>query len=228
MIGGIFVSCFVLDKLAKSRKLKIKNVFDTVLYIAIVGIICARIVYVLFYWQNFSKFWQFFYFWQEGMSIYGGIIGGSVFAYFYIRSQHENIWRWLDMMMISLFPGWALAAFGKYLSGSYTGLVISDYAPFVALAEAMIALLIFVVLSALWRNKIYIEGYVYLIGLVVFAFFRLIFGFIGESVAMWWIFTFEQVFSILVIIGTTITLTQWHKIIRPNLLHRILRKLLVA
>lgn len=223
---GILVSAIVIKKLLERQRLKIKHYFDAILLISLVGLISARLVYILFYWDNLSKIWDIFYFWQEGLSIYGGILGGSIFGYFYLKKYHENMWRWLDIVMIGFFLGCAIIALGGYLSGNFAEGGSDILETTIPLIETIWALFFFIIIIILWKNLLYLEGRIYFIGLGFFAFSRLVFSFMQKREMVLGIFSLEQILSFIILIACAGLVAKWHRFIKPNLKARIIAKLL--
>ena len=91
---GIIIVFAILIGLAFAKHddglhgIKFDDVFDFILRAIFVGIICARLYYVLF---NLDYYIQYpsetFKIWNGGLAIYGGIIGGVISAAFFCKKK---------------------------------------------------------------------------------------------------------------------------------------------
>lgn len=91
--GIIIVSAILLGLLLAKRdnglhKIKFEDMFDFVIIAVIIGIISARLYYVLFkleYYKNNLD--EIFKIWNGGLAIYGGIIGALVTCVFFCKKR---------------------------------------------------------------------------------------------------------------------------------------------
>jgi len=93
------------------------------LYAIIGAMIGARLYYVAFsgseeYWLNPLKL---FAFWEGGLAIHGGILGGLLVALFYARKMKIPFWKLADTMTPSLILGQAIGRIGCFLNGDAHG-----------------------------------------------------------------------------------------------------------
>ena len=90
IVVGMMLAIFLTIKEAEKRGVSEDFIIDTAFWVIPIGIIGARLYYVLFelgaYLNNPIRI---FYIWEGGLAIYGGIIAG--FLTFYYRSKKENI-----------------------------------------------------------------------------------------------------------------------------------------
>ena len=62
-----------------------------------IGILGARIYYVIFEWEQYAADpISILYIWNGGLAIYGGIIAGTIFGIFYFRHYRIDILRMAD------------------------------------------------------------------------------------------------------------------------------------
>lgn len=122
---------------AKKRGINPDNVFDMGFYGLIVGIVCARIYYVLFDLESFESFWDVFKIWEGGLAIYGGIIGGVLTALVYSKVKKLNIYEMFDIACPGLLIGQAVGRYGNFFNMEvygretdlFTGMAINGGAP---------------------------------------------------------------------------------------------------
>ena len=83
---AIIIGTYLVIIEAPRRGLKVDYIKDLIFYLVIVAIIGARVYYVIF---NFTAYrdnpLDIFKIWEGGLAIYGGIIAGIIFIFFYAR-----------------------------------------------------------------------------------------------------------------------------------------------
>ena len=86
-------------------------------YGLIIGIICARIYYVLFDIEAFKENpLDIFKIWEGGLAIYGGIIGGILTALVYSKIKKLNVFHVFDIGCQGLFIGQAVGRYGNFFA----------------------------------------------------------------------------------------------------------------
>lgn len=90
IVIGMMLAIFLTIKEAEKRGVSEDFIIDTAFWAIPIGILGARLYYVLFELDVYlSNPIRIFYIWEGGLAIYGGIIAG--FLTFYYRSKKENI-----------------------------------------------------------------------------------------------------------------------------------------
>ena len=89
---GVITASFLIIKEAKSKKIDTDTIIDILFYGIIIGILGARIYYVLFnlnyYLSNPVEIIQI---WNGGLAIHGGIIAGLIFLIIYSKKKKLNL-----------------------------------------------------------------------------------------------------------------------------------------
>lgn len=116
-LGGAFVY-FTAEK----RGLKKDYVWDIALYGLLLGIICARIYYVIFALDEFNSFLDIFKIWNGGLAIYGGIIGALISTALYCRYKKISFLNTVDVCCPGLFIGQAIGRYGNFVNAEVYGL----------------------------------------------------------------------------------------------------------
>lgn len=97
-------------------------VFDLVLFIAVGGIIGARLFYVVGHLQQFARSpLSALAFWQPGLIFYGGLLGGVIAVLLFVRAKNLFVWDIADVLAPSLALGYAIARIGCFLNGCCYG-----------------------------------------------------------------------------------------------------------
>jgi phosphatidylglycerol:prolipoprotein diacylglycerol transferase len=83
---GFLLASWAASKLAPKRNIDVDKLLNTALVVFIGGIIGARLYFVALSWPTFAQHpSEIFQIWLGGLSIHGGIIGGTMCGYFYSR-----------------------------------------------------------------------------------------------------------------------------------------------
>ena len=92
-------------------------IFDLAFYLIPIGIIGARIYYVIF---NFSLFKDdiisILYLWEGGLAIYGGVLLGILFAFYYCKKKKKSFLLTLDVFAPYLILGQAIGRWGNFIN----------------------------------------------------------------------------------------------------------------
>ncbi|HEX9503551.1 MAG TPA: prolipoprotein diacylglyceryl transferase [Patescibacteria group bacterium] len=123
LAGAILSSYFVARKNAWKFGISTNDVDDYSFWVAIVGFLGARIYYVLFNYSYFSQHLAEIYrVWHGGLSIYGAILSGLVFSYFYSKKKAYSFWQLFDLVALSLPLGQAIGRIGNFVNQEAFGL----------------------------------------------------------------------------------------------------------
>ncbi len=95
-----------------------------VLILVIAGLLGARLLDVfLFEWPIFKMdpnlWWQV---WNGGLSIHGGLLGGLLAVWWYIKKYKDQLWPILDMLAPAVAIGQAIGRWGNYFNQELFGL----------------------------------------------------------------------------------------------------------
>lgn len=105
---------------------------DLMLYGVPSAIIGARLYYVLFKWDYYSKHpGEIVQIWNGGIAIYGALIGAFVCGFFYFRSKGYTFMRLVDICAPSLLAGQMIGRWGNFVNqeaygGEVTGTYLSN------------------------------------------------------------------------------------------------------
>lgn len=105
---------------------------DLMLYGVPSAIIGARLYYVLFKWDYYSKHpGEIVQIWNGGIAIYGALIGAFVCGFFYFRSKGYTFMRIVDICVPSLLAGQMIGRWGNFVNqeaygGEVTGTYLSN------------------------------------------------------------------------------------------------------
>jgi phosphatidylglycerol:prolipoprotein diacylglycerol transferase len=95
-----------------------KDLFADLLIWAIpIAIICARIYYVLFEWNYYSKHPEdIIKIWNGGIAIHGALIGSILTAIVFARKRKVSFWKLADVAAPSIILGQAIGRWGNFVN----------------------------------------------------------------------------------------------------------------
>ena len=123
---SILIGLLIVKKEVVKTKLDKDFIFDLIFYLIHVGVIGARIYYVIFNYSVFKdNFIDIFKIWEGGLAIYGAVIAGILFTIYYCKKKKQSILLTLDILAPCLVLGQAIGRWGNYFNGEAHGVVTS-------------------------------------------------------------------------------------------------------
>ncbi len=119
VVTGILLGANVAVYLAKDAGKNPEYVWDMLLAAVILGIIGARLEYVLVspHWAYYKDHLaEIFYIWQGGLRIYGAIVGGAIGIAAYAAVQHLHPLQLLDFAAPGMAIGHAIGRWGNFIN----------------------------------------------------------------------------------------------------------------
>jgi phosphatidylglycerol:prolipoprotein diacylglycerol transferase len=117
MALAILTSYFIARKYSWKFGISKNDIDDYSFWIVMIGFLGARAYYVLFNLDYFSKYPQEIYkVWHGGLAIYGAVIAGLLFTYFYANRKAYTFWHLLDLVALSLPLGQAIGRIGNFIN----------------------------------------------------------------------------------------------------------------
>nr|WP_227763861.1 prolipoprotein diacylglyceryl transferase [Zhaonella formicivorans] len=94
-----------------------EHILNLVLLAAPAAIIGARLYYVIFSWTDYAgNPAEIFAIWHGGLAIHGGLVGGVLAGYYYIRKHHLKFWQIADIVAPSIILGQAIGRWGNFFN----------------------------------------------------------------------------------------------------------------
>jgi phosphatidylglycerol:prolipoprotein diacylglycerol transferase len=118
LVAGLFVFWQ-----AKKRKLDPMRLLNFSPYLIIGIMVGARVYYIFQHFDYYQRHLiEIFYFWQGGLSMYGGVIAAFLLLLVFLRKESkEKRWVWLDLLGLGLLFGSAIGRIGCFLNGCCFG-----------------------------------------------------------------------------------------------------------
>ena len=119
---GVIIGSFLVIKESNKFNISKNKTTDMLFYTMIFGIIGARIYYVLFNLNYYSKnIIDIIKIWEGGLAIHGGIIAGSLYIIYYTRKNKINTLKMFDICAPGILIGQALGRWGNFFNGEAHG-----------------------------------------------------------------------------------------------------------
>lgn len=123
---GVFLAIFFTEKMAEkkhyTRGLYKDISTDVSLFSVLIGVLGARIYYVIFEWEYYNQHLnEIFAIRNGGLAIYGGIIAGGLTIYFFCKRKKVSFLTLLDCVAPGLALAQAIGRWGNYINGEAHG-----------------------------------------------------------------------------------------------------------
>lgn len=123
---ALVIGYIIIIGYCKKEGMDSSVISDMLCSLVVCSIIGARVYYVLF---NFSLFKDdllgIFKIWNGGIAIYGAIIAGGLYIYYYCKKNNINFIRMLDIFSLSLLLGQAIGRWGNFFNSEAYGGITS-------------------------------------------------------------------------------------------------------
>lgn len=114
---GAMLGYFVAQKEAVKLGLA-KDVFtDLIIWALPISILSARIYYVIFSWDYYSKHLdEIIMIWHGGIAIHGALIGAVITAIIFAKKRKLSFWKLADIAAPSIILGQAIGRWGNFMN----------------------------------------------------------------------------------------------------------------
>lgn len=118
---GIILCFIYVTYRAKRIGIHPDNIIDIGLVTVSLGIIGARLYYVLTSLDHYDSFWDVFKIWEGGLGIYGGLIGGGLGVFLMCRLKKIRFLPFADCVGPSLLLAQSLGRWGNFFNAEAYG-----------------------------------------------------------------------------------------------------------
>ena len=119
---GVFFASLVIMVESKKQKMNQDFVVNLIFYTVIMGLIGARLYFVLFNLDYYSAHvLEIFEVWNGGLAIHGGILFGLLTIILYCRKYNVKIVKVLDIAVLGLIIGQAIGRWGNFFNQEVYG-----------------------------------------------------------------------------------------------------------
>lgn len=117
IVTGIVLAYMVAQKEAVKRGLPQDFIADLLIWAVPIGIISARIYYVMMRWDVYSANpAHIIRIWEGGIAIHGALIGSFITAYVFCRVKGVSFLRVADIAAPSIFIGQIIGRWGNFVN----------------------------------------------------------------------------------------------------------------
>ncbi|MGL5311889.1 MAG: prolipoprotein diacylglyceryl transferase [Peptostreptococcaceae bacterium] len=122
MATGMILGTVIALKEAKRVGIKEDDVLDLAIFAIPIGLLGARLYYVIFNWGYYSQNpSQILNFRGGGMAIHGALIGGILTGYIFTRIKKINFLKMADAVIIGMPLAQAIGRWGNFINGEAHG-----------------------------------------------------------------------------------------------------------
>ena len=126
---SVLVGIYLAMRYAKRLNYDPEMIVDFCLLAIPLGIIGARLYYVIFEWDVYKDNpLDIVKIWEGGLAIYGTVIGGLVAAFIFSHWRKMNFWDLVDIVSPSLILGQAIGRWGNFFNQEAYGRIVTDKA----------------------------------------------------------------------------------------------------
>ena len=99
------------------------DVIDYAIFGIILGIVGARLYYVLTSLDRYKDFWSVFKIWEGGLAFYGSLIGGALAVFLVSRRKKQSTLKLFDLISPAMMLGQIIGRWGNFINGEAYGSV---------------------------------------------------------------------------------------------------------
>ncbi len=129
IVCGMIVGVSSILLLAKHKKLNPDDLLDIILFAIPIGIIGARLYYVITDWDETWTFAKIFAIRDGGLAIYGGIIGGLITGIVIAKIKKmtwQDMLAMLDLFAVGVIIGQSIGRWGNFVNQEAYGQLITN------------------------------------------------------------------------------------------------------
>ena len=122
LLIAFLVSTYIINKETKRFDIDKNFIFNLLFWTLIIGIIGARIYYVIFNYDYYgNNIIEILKIWNGGLAIHGGIIAGLLTIIAYTKKYKLRTVRYLDFIVPGLIIGQAIGRWGNFFNSEAHG-----------------------------------------------------------------------------------------------------------
>ncbi len=114
---GLVLAVLYACRRSKQFGLKEDDILDGVLWVTPFAIVCARIYYCVFSWEQYAANpISVLYIWQGGIAIYGGVLGAIAGIAVFSRVKKIKFTAVLDLVLLGFLIGQCIGRWGNFFN----------------------------------------------------------------------------------------------------------------
>ncbi len=125
---GLMLAVAYCCKRSSQFGLKEDDILDGVLWVTPFAIVCARIYYCVFSWDEYAANpISVLYIWNGGIAIYGGVIGAIIGMAVITRIKKIKLTPVLDLILIGFLIGQSIGRWGNFMNREAFGAATDSF-----------------------------------------------------------------------------------------------------
>ena len=125
---GLMLAVVYACKRSKEFGLKEDDILDGVLSITPFAIICARLYYCAFSWEEYAANpISVLYIWNGGIAIYGGVLGAVIGVAVFCRIKKIRMATLLDIVLLGFLIGQMIGRWGNFMNREAFGAATDSF-----------------------------------------------------------------------------------------------------
>ena len=125
---GLILAVMYACRRSKEFGLKEDDILDGVLWVTPFAIVCARIYYVAFSWEDYvSNPISMLYIWEGGIAIYGGVIGAIIGMWAICKYKKIKLTTVLDLILMVFLLGQSIGRWGNFMNREAFGAATNSF-----------------------------------------------------------------------------------------------------
>ena len=114
---GLLLAVWYCCRRSKAFGLKEDDILDGVLWVTPFAIVCARIYYCAFAWEEYAANpISVLYIWNGGIAIYGGVLGAVIGIAVLCRVKKLRVAAVLDLVLLGFLIGQFIGRWGNFMN----------------------------------------------------------------------------------------------------------------
>ena len=114
---GLVLAVVYACRRSKQFGLKEDDILDGVLWVTPFAIVCARLYYCAFSWEQYAQNpISILYIWNGGLAIYGGVLGAVAGVIVFCKVKKIKLSALLDLMMLGFLIGQSIGRWGNFFN----------------------------------------------------------------------------------------------------------------
>ena len=126
---GLLLAVIYACRRSKQFGIKEDDILDGVLYVTPFAVLCARLYYCIFAW-NEGGYAQnpisILYVWEGGLAIYGGVLGAIVGVAVFCKFKQIKLPALLDLVALGFLIGQGVGRWGNFMNREAFGAAVSE------------------------------------------------------------------------------------------------------
>ena len=125
---GLILAVMYACRRSEEFGLKEDDILDGVLWVTPFAIVCARIYYVAFSWEDYvSNPISMLYIWEGGIAIYGGVIGAIIGMWAICKYKKLKLTTVLDLILMVFLLGQSIGRWGNFMNREAFGAATDSF-----------------------------------------------------------------------------------------------------